>query len=260
MTRRQHSVSSWRLLLRALSYHRGQTIAVALVTALITAGAVFAPWYTQMVDDTVTQDAFAVGEPGSTLRLTGPDDAQLLDDAARGHRRAIRRAGRRAARRHALAVDQPQPPRRGRNDLAARHLRPPRVHSRAACPEPPSTDAKAVPAAVSEADAKMYNVSVGDVLPELNSAYSAVDFEVTGIYRLQDPGDPYWFEVLPDRALGVAADLEIPVADLFVVSQSGVVFGTERRRANAYVDDNETAHPALPGLPRPAGRRGRGHQ
>ncbi len=98
-----------------------------------------------------------------------------------------------------------------------------------------------MPAAVSEADAEMYDVSVGDVLPEVNSAYNAVDFRVTGIYRLQDPTDPYWFDVLPTGRSGWGGPmLDIPMADMFVVSQSGVVFGSERTLTNAYVDDNET--------------------
>ena len=112
VTRRPHTVSSWRLLLRALSYHRGQTIAVFLVTALITGGAVFAPWYARMVDDT------------------------------------------------------------------------------------------AVPAAVSTADAEMYDVSVGDLVPEVNSAYNAVDLRVTGIYDVADTSEPYWFDVLPTERSG----------------------------------------------------------
>ena len=61
------------------------------------------------------------------------------------------------------------------------------------------------PAAVSEADAEMYEVSVGDVLPEVNSAYNAVDFRVTGIYDIPDPTEPYWFDMQPDRSLGIAA-------------------------------------------------------
>ena len=240
MTRRQHSVSSWRLLLRALSYHRGQTIAVALVTALITAGAVFAPWYTQMVDDTVTQDAFGVGEPGSTLRLTGPDDAQLLEMLPAGTDELFEEP---VVGRHAdvlwQSTNHDRPVEGGliwRQDICD-HIE----LVEGSCPEPPSTDAKAVPAAVSEADAEMYDVSVGDVLPEVNSAYNAVDFEVTGIYRVTDASDPYWFDVLPTGRSGYTGpNLEIPVSDLFVVSQSGVVFGSERTQTNAYVDENET--------------------
>ena len=235
MTRRQHSVSSWRLLLRALSYHRGQTIAVALVTALITAGAVFAPWYTRMVDDTVTQDAFAVGEAGSTLRLTGPDDAELLEMLPAGTDELFDEP---VAGRHAdvlwQATNRNRPVEGGmiwRQDICE-HL----VFVDGSCPPPPSSDATAVPAAVSEADAELYEVSVGDVLPELNSAYNAVEFEVTGIYQLEDAGDPYWFDVLPTQRSGWLAQ-EIPVADLFVVAQTGVVFGTERQRGSLF--DNE---------------------
>lgn len=240
MTRRQHSVSSWRLILRALSYHRGQTIAVALVTALITAGAVFAPWYTRMVDDTVTQDAFAVGETGSTLRLTGPDDAQLLEMLPAGTDELFDEP---VAGRHAdllwQATNRDRPVEGGmiwRQDFCE-HI----VISEGSCPEPPASDAKTVPVAVSEADAELYEVSVGDVLPEVNSAYNAVELEVTGIYTIPDTGDPYWFDVLPTGRSGWSGPmLEIPVADLFVVSQSGVVFGSERTKTNAYVDENET--------------------
>ena len=71
------------------------------------------------------------------------------------------------------------------------------------CPEPPSTDDTAVAAAVSEADAEMYEVSVGDVLPEVNSAYNAVDFEVTGIYRLQDPTRALLVRHLPTGRSGL---------------------------------------------------------
>ncbi|HWM02341.1 MAG TPA: FtsX-like permease family protein, partial [Actinophytocola sp.] len=230
MTRRQHSVSSWRLLFRALSYHRGQTIAVALVTALITAGAVFAPWYTRMVDDTVTRDAFAVGEPGSTLRLTGPDDAELLEMLPPGTDELFDEP---VAGRHAdlnwQSTNHDRPVEGGmiwRQDICD-HI----VISDGSCPEPPSTDSTRVPAAVSEADAEMYDVSVGDVLPEVNSAFKAVELEVTGIYRVPDTTDPYWFEVLPTGRSGYSGpNLDIPMADLFVVSQSGVVFGSERRR------------------------------
>ena len=153
MTRRQHTVSSWRLLLRALSYHRGQTIAVTLVTALITAGAVFAPWYTRMVDDTVTRDAFAVGEPGSTLRLTGPDDAELLEMLPAGTDQLFDDP---VAGRHAdllwQSTNHDRPVEGGlmwRQDICE-HI----VMLEGTCPEPPSTDDTAVPAAVSVADAR----------------------------------------------------------------------------------------------------------
>ena len=221
MTRRQHSVSSWRLLLRALSYHRGQTIAVALVTALITAGAVFAPWYTQMVDDTVTQDAFGVGETGSTLRLTGPDDAELLAMLPESTDTYFDAP---VTGRHADLLWQSsniaRPTEGGliwRQDICD-HIE----LLEGSCPEPPATDDTQVSAAVSEADAEMYDVSVGDVLPEVSSAYNAVDFQVTGIYRLQDPTDPYWFDVLPIGRSGWGGPmLDIPMADMFVVVAVG---------------------------------------
>jgi hypothetical protein len=223
-------VSSWRLLLRVLSYHRGQTIAVALVTALITAGAVFAPWYTRMVDDTVTRQAFELGEPGSTLRLTGPDGAQLeqILPPGAGELFQVPIAGRHAdvlwqATNHTRPVEGGMV---WRDDICD-HV----VLSEGTCPQPPSSDDTRVPVAVSEADAEMYDVGVGDVLPEQNSAYRAVEFEVSGIYRLRDPEEPYWFDVLPTERSGYTGpNLEIPVADLFVVSRSGVVFGTERSR------------------------------
>jgi len=240
VTRRPHTVSSWRLLLRALSYHRGQTIAVALVTALITAGAVFAPWYTQMVDDTVTRDAFAVGEPGSTLRLTGPDDAELREMLPAGTDELFDAP---VAGRHAdllwQSTNHDRPVEGGmiwRQDICE-HI----VMVEGTCPGPPSTDDKAVPAAVSVADAEMYEVSVGDVLPEVNSAYNAVDFRVTGIYDVPDTSEPYWFEVIPTGRSGFSGpNLDIPMADLFVVSQSGVVFGSERQRGALFGEETVT--------------------
>ncbi len=187
MTRRQHSVSSWRLLLRALSYHRGQTIAVALVTALITAGAVFAPWYTQMVDDTVTQRRVRGGRARAPLSGSpGPTTPQLREMLPAGTDELFEEP---VAGRHAdllwQSTNHDRPVEGGliwRQDICD-HIE----LVEGSCPEPPSTDDKAVPAAVSEADAEMYDVSVGDVLPEVSSAYNAVDFEVTGIYRRPGP-------------------------------------------------------------------------
>jgi ABC-type lipoprotein release transport system permease subunit len=230
VSRHPHTASWWRLLLRALSYHRGQTIAVALVTALITAGAVFAPWYARMVDDTVTRDAFAVGEPGSTLRLTGSETVELDELLPVGTEQLFEDpiAGRTADIQW-QSTNHTRPVEGGmmwRADICD-HL----VLIEGSCPEPPEADATRVPIAVSEADAEMYDVEVGDTLPEQNSVYRPVEFEVTGVYELEDETDPYWFEVVPTGRSGYTGpNLDIPVADLFVVSEAGVVFGSDRRR------------------------------
>ena len=180
-------------------------------------------------------------------------------DPARRHRCAVRQAGRRPAGRHALAEHHSRPPRRGRVGLARRHLRPRRV-VRGQLPW----------AAARRRQARCLRRSAGrrrDVRRQRRRRLSEMQLRLQRASTSRSPAStgswtppsPYWFDVLPTGRSGYSGpSLDTPVADLFVVSKSGVLFGTERLRGGQFAE--RAAHPGVPGLPRAAGRPGCGVQ
>ncbi|MEO9325790.1 FtsX-like permease family protein [Nocardioides sp. C4-1] len=238
-TRRAGALSSWQLLLRALAYHRGQSIAVVVLTALITAGAVLAPWYVRMVVDSATARSFAVGEPSTTISLSRagdpvdgslddvvPDDlAALLSDPISGLDTAVEWTSPLWIKPIAGGLV-------SRDDICERL-----ELVAGTCFGSATSDAVGVvTVAISEADAEMYELEVGDVLPEVASTFPGGAFEVVGIYRPVDADDPYWFGNPPTGRSGVIGpDLNIPVSDLFVVAP-GAVTGDDGRGVQYSVD------------------------
>lgn len=242
MTRRARSLSTRRLLLRSLRHHRGHTVATVLVSAVIAAGAAFVPWYAGLVDDSVTRTAFTPAG-GGTLRLTSPGTVDLPALLPPGSDHLFEEP---VTGRHAdlewTATNRGKPVQGGITSRAGicAHLR----MEEGSCPADADADETGgaqegrgdgtlpdgtVPVAVSGDDAERYELSPGDVLPEVDTTDEPVDYTVVGVYSLRDPTDPYWFEVLPTGRSGwTGPQLDVPVADLFVSTRAGVLVGADR--------------------------------
>ncbi|GAB2860739.1 hypothetical protein GCM10027026_08240 [Myroides odoratimimus subsp. xuanwuensis] len=213
----------------SLAHRKGQTLVAFVLTALLAAAAVFGPWYTQLVDRTVTTQAFALDEPGTTVRLasaTVPDLAQLLP-ATSSHLFEAPVASRHTSVKW---VDEgtTQPVEGGLTwrEGICDHIR----LTAGRCPESSAAtpeDSTRVEVAVSAFDAERYDVGVGDLVGETGSLTEAVIFEIVGVYDVPEPGAPYWFGVIPTERSGWR-DLDFPTSDLFVVAREAFETGTQR--------------------------------
>lgn len=193
--------------LAALAYRGLQGLVVALVSALVAGAAAFAPWYHRLVETSAVQQAFETDAAGSTWSLTAPGAADLagLLPAAGPELFAEPIAGRSAAlswqgERFAAPVTGGLVSRDG---LCA-HL----VLTAGRCPE------TAGEVAVSEADATLYGLRPGTLLPDASIRRPDARFTVTGTYRVADEEASYWFGTLPTGRSGFQDD--VPFADQFV--------------------------------------------
>jgi putative ABC transport system permease protein len=192
---------------RALAYRGVQTGVIVLVSALLAGAATFAPWYNRLVDDSSVRQAFEIDAFGSTWSLTTAGAAELEPMLPERSRPLFREPveGRSAALLW-ISEQRTRPVEGGlvsREDVCA-HL----VLAAGRCPVEPGE------VAVSSADAELYRIRPGMVLPETSSRVEGITYSVTGVYRLRDPDDPYWFGTVPTRRSGW--DGEQPLADLFV--------------------------------------------
>lgn len=200
------SLTAGRLVRRWLAHRRGQALLVILVSALISGTAVFVAGYQRQVQQAIVDSTFSVDSPGNAWSIGGKPDASLLALVPPSLQRLTRPPvfGRSAV--VSWQSDRfPGPPIEGeaiwRTDLCA-HV----VLASGRCP------AGNGQVAVSTADAATYQVRVGDQLPVVLPFRAPVSVTVTGIYRVDQPEDPYWFgnapvglsRLSPDEALGDA--------------------------------------------------------
>lgn len=191
----------------ALRYRGLQNAVVVLVSALLAGAASFGPWYHRLVENSAVRQAFEEGTPGSTWSLTAPGEADLSALLpARGPELFAAPVTGRSAQLTWQSPPFVSPVQGGlvSRDDACAHLE----LVAGDCPD------RAGEVAVSEADAELYALRPGVVVPEVSIRYDGADLTVTGVYRLADPADPFWFGTLPTGRSGFQDD--VPFADQFV--------------------------------------------
>jgi putative ABC transport system permease protein len=185
------SFGLWQLVVRHLAHRPRQTSLIILIGALISGTAVFAAGYQHQVQQAVVGAAFAVDGPGSAWSLTSQPGVSLTELIPPGSQRLTQRpiSGRTAAVAwHAPRAEAPaiSGTLRSRDEVCG-HL----VIVSGRCP---STIGEV---AVSSSDAGTYGVRTGDRLTVVATLGPENQFIVSGIYRVDDPNNPYWFDNSP---------------------------------------------------------------
>ncbi len=180
----------WQLARRALWQHRGQTLLLILVGALISGAVVFAAGYQRQVQQAIADATFAADGPGNAWRLTGLQQADLrsilpseteelfADPIAST---TVRSSW--SSTRFSMAV---QGTLSWRQDLCD-HV----VIVTGRCP---TGEAEVIVAAE---DSNAYGARPGDVLEIGATGGSPQQATVSGVYQARDIADPYWFDVPP---------------------------------------------------------------
>lgn len=212
------------VLLRALAYRGVQTLVIVVVSALLAGAATFAPWFNRLVDDSSVRQYFETDAQGSTWSLTAPtsDDLEPMLPAQANDLFEQPVTGRTAdiswvSRHRVKPVEGGLVSREGACD----HL----VLVAGTCPS------ESGQVAVSDADAELYRLAPGMKVPELaaGNGEPAV-FTVTGVFRLDDVDDPYWFGTVPVNRSGWRD--ETPLADQFLTVPETFDDSPQRRFVN----------------------------
>lgn len=195
----------WQLTRRALWQHRGQTLLLILVGALISGAVVFAAGYQRQVQQAIADATFATDGPGNAWQLTGRQQADLrsmlpretedlFEDPVTGT--TVRSSWSSAG--FSMAI---QGTLNWRENVCD-HV----VIVMGRCP----TAEGEVLVATDDSDA--YGARPGDVLEIGATGGSPREATVAGVYRVRDIADPYWFAVPPVGRSGVDAS-GVPHAD-----------------------------------------------
>ncbi len=185
------SFHSWRLALGPLAHRPKQTLLIILLSAFISGTAVFAAGYQHQVQQAVIDATFAADGPSNTWSLTSQPGVSLRTLLPPGSQRLTQRpvSGRTAAVQWQAANS--VSPRisgtlRSRDDVCVQI-----TMTSGRCPSAIGE------VAVSSADARTYRLRTGDRLTVVATLGPANSFTVSGIYRIDDPHSPYWFDDSP---------------------------------------------------------------